>query len=62
MSNKIDMDVVREIANNLAGTLDHLANLHATIAVHNAESKPLAASFALLHEKADQLNRMLSAD
>lgn len=60
MSNKIDIDAVREIANHLAGTLDTLANLHASVAVHDRESKAIASTFALLHERAASLERLLS--
>ena len=60
MSNKIDIDAVREIANHLAGSLDLLANLHAALAVHDGESKPLASTFALLHANAVRLERLLN--
>lgn len=43
------------MANNITGTLDLLANLHATIAVHDREAAALAATFAMLHEQASRL-------
>lgn len=44
----------------MAGMLDLLANLHATIAVHDREAAALAATFAMLHERADRLKEILS--
>jgi hypothetical protein len=58
----INLDAAREISNNLAGTLDLLANLHASVAMHDRESKPLASTFAMLHERAVLLERILSGD
>lgn len=56
----INIEAAREIANNMAGMLDLLANLHATIAVHDREAAALAATFAMLHERADRLKEILS--
>ena len=57
-----NLEAAREISNSLAGTLDLLANLHASIAVHDRESKPLASTFALLHERAARLEQLLAED
>lgn len=62
MANLNDLEEARELAAHLSGTLDLLANLHASIAVYDNESKPLASTFAMLHERADRLKRILHED
>ena len=60
MTNPADLDTAREIASQLSGSLDLLANIHATVAVRDPEARPLASTFALLHEHAEKLKQSLS--
>lgn len=61
MSKTSDIDLAREIASNLAGSLDLLASLHAALATqkNGSEAKSLAATFALLHDHATNLVALL---
>lgn len=64
MKNNIDIDAVKEVANQLAGTLDLLATAHATAAANDpcsGETKSLAATFGLLHASAARLAELLAA-
>lgn len=65
MNKNIDFDKVLEMANNLVGTLDLLASIHATAAAndpHGGEARALAATFALLHGNAASLVDLLMED
>lgn len=60
MAKQINLEEARELASQLSGSLDLLANLHASASVHDREMSPLASAFAMLHERADRLKQILS--
>lgn len=61
MNKKIDMDAAHEIAVDLAGTLEHLADIHATMAAieHNRDHRLMAATLSGLHRHASALAKIL---
>lgn len=65
MNKNIDIEAALGAANNLVGTLDLLASLHATVAANDplgGDTASLAATFAMLHASASRLAEMLKSD